>query len=99
MVRWQNWKYVHYVGHAPQLFDLQSDPDERCDLGTRTDDADILEVIAEGERRLRAICDPDAVNVRCFADQKKRIAALGGEAACLDAAVFNHTPSPNERRP
>ena len=26
MLRQGRWKYVHYVGHAPQLFDLEADP-------------------------------------------------------------------------
>lgn len=34
---------------------------------------------------------------RCFADQKRRIAELGGEDACLNAYVFNHTPTPVEQ--
>ena len=25
MIRWQNWKYVHYVGPRPQLFNLEND--------------------------------------------------------------------------
>ena len=50
----------------------------------------------EGERRLRAICDPEAVNAQCFADQKRRIAELGGREACANAFVFNHTPTPTE---
>jgi arylsulfatase A-like enzyme len=33
MVRNERWKYVHYKGFAPQLFDLQEDPDELVDLG------------------------------------------------------------------
>ncbi len=98
MVRWQNFKYVHYVGHSPQLFDLHADPHELNDLAASSIEFDSRELVAEGERRLRAICNPDAVNARCFADQKKRIEALGGEAACMNASVFNHTPTPNECR-
>jgi arylsulfatase A-like enzyme len=33
MVRTTRWKYVHYDGFPPQLFDLQSDPQEFRDLG------------------------------------------------------------------
>lgn len=33
MVRTDRWKYVHWQGLRPQLFDLQSDPDELVDLG------------------------------------------------------------------
>jgi choline-sulfatase len=51
----------------------------------------------EGLRRLREFCDPDAVNARCFADQARRIEALGGVDACREAYVFNHTPTPEEQ--
>ncbi|MYA88884.1 MAG: sulfatase-like hydrolase/transferase [Boseongicola sp. SB0662_bin_57] len=34
MVRTRHWKYVHFDELEPQLFDLNADPDEICDLGT-----------------------------------------------------------------
>nr|WP_254442998.1 hypothetical protein [Ruegeria sp. HKCCA4633] len=98
MVRWQQWKYVHYVDHDPQLFDLATDPNELRDLvALQSDGAFALAALAEGERRLREICDPDAVNALCFADQKARIEELGGEEACRTAYCFNHTPTPSEQ--
>ncbi|MEL6701449.1 MAG: sulfatase-like hydrolase/transferase, partial [Pseudomonadota bacterium] len=33
MIRTARWKYVHFTGFPPQLFDLASDPDEFTDLG------------------------------------------------------------------
>jgi choline-sulfatase len=95
MVRWDRWKYVHYVGHAPQLFDLQADPHELHDLAK----SDVAHsALSEGYRRLRSFCDPDVVNDLCFRDQKQRIEALGGEEACLNAYCFNHTPTPTEQQ-
>ncbi|MEX0304788.1 MAG: sulfatase-like hydrolase/transferase [Leisingera sp.] len=99
MVRWQQWKYVHYVGHPPQLFNLAADPDELQNLAAaRPGDPEVLAALSEGRRRLLEICDPEAVNAQCFADQKARIAALGGEEACLNAYTFNHTPTPSEQK-
>lgn len=34
MIRTERWKYIWYKGFAPQLFDLQKDPQELEDLGT-----------------------------------------------------------------
>ena len=99
MVRWENWKFVHYVGHEAQLFDLTLDPHEIHDLARENvNDPVVIAALKEGERRLRAICDPEEVNARCFDDQKLRIAELGGVAACKGAYVFNHTPTPDEQR-
>ena len=98
MVRWQRWKYVHYVGHAPQLFDLQDDPDELTDLAAvARPGPDAVAALAEGGRRLRSLCDPEAVNAQCFEAQRRRIEALGGEEACLTAFRFSHTPTPKEQ--
>lgn len=98
LVRWANWKYVHYVGQRPQLFHLGDDPTESRDLAALGDPPQTVRAaLIEGEARLRAICDPDAVNARAFSDQKKRIADLGGEAACRAAGAFNHTPTPSEQ--
>ncbi|WP_254437936.1 sulfatase-like hydrolase/transferase [Ruegeria arenilitoris] len=98
MVRWQRWKYVHYVGHEPQLFDLEADPNELQNLAiTHPNQPDTIAALAEGERRLREICEPEVVDALCFADQRVRIAELGGEHACLTAYRFNHTPTPSEQ--
>lgn len=93
MVRWANWKYVHFVGERPQLFDLDADPQERMDLAlSGGHDA----VLAEGEKRLRAICDPDEVSARAFADQKARIAEFGGVEKVRSMGSFGYTPAPGE---
>ena len=34
MIRHGRFKYVHYPGFAPELFDREADPDELHDLGT-----------------------------------------------------------------
>ena len=91
MIRHGQWKYIHYAGYDPQLFNLDADPDELSDLGTSPDHADVR---AECEVALRAVVDPDAVNARAFADQADKIAALGGEDAVRNMATFGYTPVP-----
>jgi len=43
MVRSGRWKLVHYEGYPPQLFDLESDPNEFNDLGADPDHAELCE--------------------------------------------------------
>ena len=93
MVAWGDWKYIAYVGHAPQLFNLAEDPEENHDLSS-SPEAHHQAALADGERRLRAICDPDAINALAFQDQQKRIEDFGGVEACLSAPAFNATPTP-----
>jgi choline-sulfatase len=93
MVRFGRWKYVHYEGYRPQLFDLAADPGETRDLALRTGHADVLD---EGLRRLHAICDPEEVTARAFANQERRIAELGGHDALLAARSYPYTPAPGE---
>ncbi|MDG1737328.1 MAG: sulfatase-like hydrolase/transferase, partial [Paracoccaceae bacterium] len=99
MVRWANWKYVYYVGHGPQLFNLTNDPHELVNLAVElSTEPAVQTALQEGEKRLREICDPEAVNAQCFDDQHRRIEELGGRDACINAYVFNHTPTPDEQK-
>ncbi len=93
MVRFGRFKYVHYDGYRPQLFDLDADPMETRDLALAGghDTA-----IAEGERRLRDICDPAEVSARAFHDQERRIEELGGTEAVLKRGSYPYTPAPGE---
>lgn len=93
MIRVGKWKYVYYAGYEPQLFDLEADPFEAHDLGTDPDHAD---VVADCDRRLRAVVDPDAANVQAFADQEARIESLGGLEAVLSRGNYPYTPAPGE---
>lgn len=91
MIRLDDWKYVHYAGSRPQLFNLAEDPCEEEDLGQSPAHASVRR---DCEARLRHILDPDAVNARAFADQRARIADLGGREAILadHTGQFGFTP-------
>ena len=91
MLRFGRWKYNYYPGFAPQLFDLGSDPHEVRDLGLSAEHRTLR---AEAARRLRAICDADAMNDLAFADQAARIDALGGAEAILAMDAFDFSPLP-----
>jgi choline-sulfatase len=91
MLRLGRWKYVHYVGFAPQLFDLESDPGEARDLGS---DPAHAATRARLEAELRRHLDPDDANARAFADQATTIERLGGWDAVLAIGDFGYTPLP-----
>ena len=96
MLRDRRWKYVHWVGHDPQLFDMQADPHELTNLaGQPYHQARI----AEFRRRLAAICDPVATDAAARTDQQRRIEANGGEAAILAASQqIKFTRAPEQFR-
>lgn len=80
MVRFRNYKYVHYLNHPAQLFDLARDPEEREDLAGSPSHTQTL---AEGCRRLAALLDPVEVDRRAHAEQRRQLEANGGREAVI----------------
>ncbi|MCP5155549.1 MAG: sulfatase-like hydrolase/transferase [Ectothiorhodospiraceae bacterium] len=93
MIRHERWKYVHYVGAPPQLFDLAEDPHETTDRAADPRCTDVLRVC---EARLRAVVDPEAANAQAFADQAAQIERHGGRDALMARGSFGYTPAPGE---
>lgn len=93
MIRLGKYKYVHYVGMPPMLFDLDADPGERRDLGR---DPAHRETVSRCEAALRKVVDPEAADRLARADQKARIDAFGGREAVIRRGSFGHSPIPGE---
>jgi choline-sulfatase len=87
------YKYHHYVGYPPELFDLRDDPEESRNLA---DDPRFTTVVAEFESRLRAMFDPDAVDRRAKADQNAFVALHGGREQALKKGPKGGTPVPDQ---
>ena len=81
-----DWREV-----AKVLFDLEADPEERHD---RAGEARHRGVLVEGERRLRAILDPDAVDARAKRRQAELLASYGGREAALARGDLGFSPAP-----
>ena len=94
LVRKGPLKYVHYVGLPPQLFDLDSDPEERRDLGQ---DPGYRGVIADCEAALRKVVDPERADALARADQTARIAAFGGRDKVIAHGSFGYSPTPGTK--
>ena len=94
MVRHGQFKYIHYVGMSPMLFDLKADPHERNDLGQNP----AFQAIAlECETQLRKIVDPEAADRLARADQEAQIAKHGGKEAILKKGTFRYSPPPGAK--
>lgn len=94
MIRHGRYKYVHYVGMPPMLFNLAADPYERRDLGR---DPASAGVIAECEALLRKIVDPEATDRLARADQQAHIEKHGGKEAILKKGTFRYSPPPGTK--
>lgn len=90
-IRNGRWKYVHYAKYAPQLFDLETDPDETRDLAG---DPAFAQVLTDCRARLYALCDPAEVDRRARARQAQLLAANGGREAVIRRGDFGFTPAP-----
>jgi choline-sulfatase len=93
MLRRGPYKYIHYTGFEPELFDLERDPEEVHDLAG---DPSMAEVLARFGASLNQICDPLEMDRQAKADQQALIKAHGGEAKILARGGSSYTPIPGE---
>lgn len=96
MVRQGRWKYHHYVGHRPELFDLVADPEE---LHDRAGEPAFAEVVRQMDTQLRRICDPDAIDALAKQDQRAMIDRLGGPQVAATLGAGGATPVPRNALP
>jgi choline-sulfatase len=94
MLRHGRYKYCHYVGRPPQLFDLDRDPEELVDLAS---DAGHAGILRQCEARLRDVLDPEAVDARAKTRQASLLEAFGGREKALARGDLGFTPAPGTR--
>ena len=82
-------KLIYHVGMPPQLFDLGNDPDELKNLADSTPGT-----VKAIETKLRAICDPEALDTRAKADQRQWVEHWGGKDKVAGASQILFTPPP-----
>lgn len=93
MLRKGRYKYIHYTGLAPELFDLEADPEEVKDLAAQPAMQAVLEDFGQ---TLASICDPVATDLAAKKDQQALIAAHGGVEKILTRGGSSYTPIPGE---
>lgn len=94
MLRFGEWKYIHYVGYPAQLFHLPTDPEERHN---RASDPSASSARTEGERRLRARLDPEVVDRRANRAQVALVDRHGGRDTVIARGGFGATPPPGTK--
>jgi choline-sulfatase len=94
MIRKGPFKYVYYAGMPPQLFDLDTDPQETRDLAR---EPGYQGLVADCEAALRRVVDPDAADALAKADQGAHIAAMGGREAIIARGSFGYSPTPGTK--
>jgi len=94
MLRKGRWKYIHYIGFPPELFDLDSDPQELEDLASEPAHARVVDMMHAG---LTRICDPVAVDEMAFTDQAAMVERYGGREEALKLGMRGATPPPETR--
>jgi choline-sulfatase len=94
LIRHGRFKYIHYVGLPPMLFDLEADPRERNDLGRNSEYGPI---VRECEARLRSVVDPEAADKLAHDDQRRHIEKHGGREAILKRGTFRYSPPPGAK--
>lgn len=93
MLRRGEFKYIHYAGMPPQLFNVVADPWETRDLAQEPGYAGLCaDLLAE----MHQITNPEAADALCRADQKARLDQFGGREAALARGSFGHSPVPGE---
>jgi choline-sulfatase len=89
MLREGAMKLVYHVGMPPQLFNLERDPNELNDLAAAQP-----ATVSTLERKLRTICDPEAVDASAKADQRKWVEYWGGREKVAGTSQILFTPPP-----
>ena len=91
MLKKGDYKFIHYEGLNPQLFDLKNDVQELNDLGTNPSYSKIID---ELYNELQSIVDTKVTSEKAFADQKVKINKFGGREKILSLGDFGYSPAP-----
>lgn len=91
MIRYGAFKYIHYVGLPPQLFNLEVDPWEARDLAS---EPGYQGLVADCEAELRRIVNPEAADEQAHRDQAVKAEEFGGREAIIAKGTYGYSPAP-----
>jgi len=91
MIRRGDWKYIHYEGFEPELFNLKDDPEELDNLAA---DPSVNSMRDALHQALISICDPGATDAMAHRDQYDMIERYGGFDMAMKMGAPGATPPP-----
>ncbi|MGI9378791.1 MAG: sulfatase/phosphatase domain-containing protein, partial [Methyloligellaceae bacterium] len=91
MIRRGRFKYVHYTNFDPELFDLETDPEEQVNLAA---DKKYSATVSMFSDILHSILDPQGVDANAKNDQAQLVQKHGGIEAILKLGGLSGTPVP-----
>jgi len=92
MLRDGQYKYIHYVGYNPELYDLMNDPEELVDISGSLASKEIL---MKFEKKLRDLLNPETVNETALSSQAALIEKHGGIEVVKNRRGMHGTPVPS----
>ena len=94
MLRKGAWKYIHYTGYAPELYNIEEDPEEITNLSDNPNYADILADLSDCLHKKLSPMTPDSIDATAKAEQAAHIIKHGGRDFILGQAQIHGSPVP-----
>ena len=94
MIRKDQYKYIHYAGYRPELYNLENDPEELNDISKEPESK---ETLIEYENILREMLDPEKTDKSAKKDQRELVESYGGRDYLLKRGGINTTPAPGKK--
>lgn len=89
MLRMGDYKYIYYVGHERELFNVREDPNEEVNL---CDQVKYNELVDKLDKELNSIIDPKYVDSMARQSQSKMLDEVGGKDFVLKRGNYAGTP-------
>ena len=93
MIRKGSFKYIHYVSFPPELFDLETDPEE---INNLSEMPEYTEVINQFKAILDDIVDPEKIDALAKKDQAALVQRFGGAEKIIQFGGLSGTPVPDQ---
>jgi len=94
MLRKGAWKYIHYVGYAPELYNIEKDPEEITNLSNNPNLSDMLADLSDCLNKKLSPMTPETIDAMAKTEQAAHIIKHGGRDFILGQAQIHGSPVP-----